>query len=261
MKGAGAGLALLLSTIMMAGCGQSESDQPPPLFPGVPTFDLLSQEFPAESLFGPVPPPNFSKLSYLEHIETRPGAMPVEHLFELVIRKGSFGSIGRVRSEYTFAGVNSHAVEESLQLADLLEIFTYAHEPRSGGRPETVTRTYVAQVDQVMGHLFPLAVDNRLRFEVTRYYQVERDGRRAEAQTLDFSYDMRVDRKVDPANYTSVKLTEPVWVIQILETDPDGVEHRREAHFSPEVGMPVFDARRQDGVVTARRLVRWERET
>ena len=259
MKSAGACTAWLLVTLLLAGCGKSAPDQPPPLFPGAPTFDLLSDEFPVESLFGPLPAPEFVQLSYLEDIELRPGATPVEHLFELMIRKGSQGSMGRVRSEFTFAETNSHAVEESLQVADLSEFFTYAYEPATATAPETVTRSYVAQIDQVLGQLFPLAVENRLMFEVTRHYQVERDGERAEAQTLEFAYDMRVDRKVDPANYPSVSLTEPVWVIQILEVDPDGVEHRREAHFSPEIGMPIFDARRRGGVVTTRRLVRWER--
>ena len=244
----------------LTACGSKPAEQPPPLFPGVPTFELVADEFPVEALFGAVPAARFSKLSYLQDIESPEHPVPVEHLFELVIRQGARAGMQRVRSEYTFADSNRHAIEESVQVADLFDLFTYAYTPETDTAPETVTRSYVAEVSQVRGVLFPLAVGNHLQFEATRHYQVERDGQRAEAQTLEFAYDLRVDRQVAPGNYSGVELQEPVWVIQLLEVDPDGVEHRREAHFSAEVGMPVFDARRHDRTITTRRLVRWERD-
>ncbi|MEC9407328.1 MAG: hypothetical protein VX549_08630 [Pseudomonadota bacterium] len=249
--------ALLLC---LTACGSKQSDQPPPLFPGVPSFELIAEDFPVEALFGPIPAASFSKLSYLQDIESPEHPVPVEHLFELAIRQGSRAGMLRMRSEYTFADSNRHAVEESVQVADLFDLLTYAYTPETDTAPETITRSYVAEVAQVTGALFPLAVGNRLQFEATRHYQVERAGQRSEAQTLEFAYDLRVDRQVAPGNYTGVELQHPVWVIQVLEVDPDGVEHRREAHFSTEVGMPVFDARRRDRTMTTRRLVRWERD-
>lgn len=254
------GWVSLMFALGLVACGSGRSDQPPPLFPGVPTFEMVAEKFPVEALFGPVPPANFSKLSYLQDIESPEHPVPVDHLFELAIRNGSQAGILRMRSEYTFADSNLHAVEESLQVGDLLDLFTYAYTPATKTAVETVTRSYVADVSQVVGRLFPLEVGNRLQFQVMRHYQSERDGKRGEAQTLEFAYDLRVDRKVAAANYTGVGLKQPLWVIQVLEVDPDGAEHRREAHFSTEVGMPVFDAMRHDRTITTRRLVRWERD-
>ena len=60
----------------LTACGSKPAEQPPPLFPGVPTFELVADEFPVEALFGPVPAARFSKLSYLQDIESPEHPVP-----------------------------------------------------------------------------------------------------------------------------------------------------------------------------------------
>ena len=114
------------------------------LFEGVPGFDLLTETFFAPDLFGPLPTPQFSRLSYLESIETPQHRVPVEHLFELSLSHGTQAGVSRVRSEYTFAAVNRHAVKESLQVGGLLDLFVYGYSPASDTAPVEVVRSYIA---------------------------------------------------------------------------------------------------------------------
>lgn len=255
----------MLATGLLVACGSDAPQGEPPLFPGVPTFAMVAEDFSAIDLVGPIPPPRFSRLSYLQEIETPSNTVPVEQLIELTTNQGHRAGLTRLRSEFTFADSNDHALEASLQIGDLLEVFDLAYDPtaRPGveGSPAadaTVTRSYIVAIEQVFGQLFPAKVGNRLEFEVTRYFQTERKGVNSRVQTLDFAYDMEIVRRSAPGNYPDIGLTEPVWVIQIRQVDPDGVERRREVHFSPEVGMPVFDATRRGRVITRRRLVSWE---
>lgn len=255
---AGIGMVGAVLVSMAAGCGgQSSDDDNPVLFPGVPTFAMVAEDFSAIDLFGPIPAPNFSQLSYIQEIETPSNRVPVEQFIELTMAQGHRAGMTRLRSEFTFADTNDHAIEHTLQVGDLLDLFTLSYTPGDGSQASTITRSYIVAIEQVLGQLFPAAVGNRLQFEVTRHYQSERNGERGRVQTLNFAYDMEIVRTSAPGNYPNLKLSEPAIVIQIREVDPDGVERRREVHFSAEVGMPVFDAVRRDRIVTRRQLVDW----
>lgn len=239
---------------VLAACGGNTEPDAPPIFPGQPDLLAVSGDFDLAKVLGPVPPPRFAKLEYLQEIETTARPAPEAQYEQFITLVESRDSLSVVDISFEFADARMNASERRLGVGDMLALMQLTRQPRTG-QPDLVTRRYVELIDESTGRLFPLRRGNRLTYNLVRKVQVADSA----PQTLDFAYELEVMRELPPAVYNSVSIDGPVWVIRQIETDPQGARTERELHFSEQLGMPVYDEQTRGSVTTRRYLVAWER--
>ena len=247
-------VSLALVSIMVSCLNYSDTAG---LFEGNPGIHHIPADLDLKPIIGGAPEAQFTTLSYENKIRQPSSAQLRRTYTSSIVLAGQEGPLVVTHTEFFMVQPNGSL---SKQVADtdvgIPGIVTFIYLTTKHQSPHRIQfRKVVKRIENIDGWLFPLEKGNRLLFDMVMDYQASQGDTHHPVEELRWSYRFHVVDTYQGYDLKDGSLPGNIFVIEKLETGPEGSVEHTSIHYSESIGAAVKSIQKHENVIEEYRLV------